>query len=74
MAKLKKAIKWLFGNFNNSAGSFFLVIIMLRDISNEENPDERDYFWVIFACSIFAAVFFFEIVEYRKKQKVRKMD
>ena len=44
MAKLKKAIKWLFGNFNNSAGSFFLVIIMLRDIPNEENLDERDYF------------------------------
>jgi len=74
MAKLKKAIKWLFGNFNNSAGSFFLVIIMLRDIPNEENLDERDYFWVIFACLIFAAVFFFEIVEDRKKQKVRKMD
>jgi hypothetical protein len=74
MAKLKKAIKWLFGNFNNSAGSFFLVIIMLRGIPNEENLDERDYFWVIFACLIFAAVFFFEIVEYRKKQKVRKMD
>ena len=47
---------------------------MLRDIPNEENLDERDYFWVIFACLIFAAVFFFEIVEDRKKQKVRKMD
>ena len=72
MAKLKKAIKWLFGNFNNSAGSFFLVIIMLRGIPNEENLDERDYFWVIFACLIFAAAFFFEIVAYRKKMIEKK--
>ena len=72
MAKLKKAIKWLFGNFNNTVGSFFLVIIMLRDISNEENLDERDYFWVIFACLIFAAAFFFEIVAYRKKMIEKK--
>ena len=72
MAKLKKAIKWMFGNFNNSAGSFFLVIIMLRDISNEENLDERDYFWVIFACLIFAVAFFFEIVAHRKKMIEKK--
>ncbi|MGY8793280.1 MAG: hypothetical protein ACKVLJ_11725 [Cytophagales bacterium] len=73
MAKLKKAIKWLFGNFNNTAGSFFLVIIMLTtDIPNEENLDERDYFWVIFACLIFAAAFFFEIVAYRKKMIEKK--
>ena len=72
MAKLKKAIKWLFGNFNNSAGSFFLVIIMLRGIPNEENLDERDYFWVIFACLIFAVAFFFEIVAHRKKMIEKK--
>ena len=33
-----------------------------------------EYFWAIVACLFFAAVFIKEIVVYRKKQKVRKMD
>ena len=33
-----------------------------------------EYFWAIIACLSFAAVYIKEIVEYRKKQKVRKMD
>jgi hypothetical protein len=46
--------------------------MLTTDIPNEENLDERDYFWVIFACLIFAAAFFFEIVAYRKKMIEKK--
>tara|TARA_B110000503_G_C6840851_1_gene286790 strand:+ start:238 stop:516 length:279 start_codon:yes stop_codon:yes gene_type:complete len=74
MAKLKKAIKWLFGNFGFTAAGSLWVIITLRDNSRMENLDEWDYFETIFICLFFAAVFIKEIVVYRKKQKVRKMD
>jgi hypothetical protein len=46
--------------------------MLTTDIPNEENLDERDYFWVIFACLIFAAAFFFEIVADRKKMIEKK--
>ena len=36
--------------------------------------DIGSIFWVIFAFLIFAGVFVYEIVVYRKNQKVRKMD
>jgi hypothetical protein len=74
MAKLKKAFKWLGSNFGGTLMWFWYPIITLRDNSRMENLDEWDYFETIFICLFFAALFVYEIVEYRKKQKVRKMD
>ena len=73
MAKLKKAFKWLGSNFGGTLMWFWYPILTLQGNTNIENLDEWDYIWTIFICFFSAAVFVYEIVEYRKKQKVRKM-
>jgi hypothetical protein len=80
MAKLKKAFKWLGSNFDWTTSLSFWVFITLSylpenlDSKKSYLPDGFWYFYTIFICLLFAAVFVYEIVVYRKKQKVRKMD
>ena len=57
MAKLKKDSVWLFSNFGSTVMFFWIPIITFMDNHNEENLDEWDYFWTIFICLFFAAVF-----------------
>ena len=74
MAKLKKAFKWLGSNFGGTLLWLFAPISILEGNYRRENLDEWEYFARIFICLLWAALFIKEIVEYRKKQKVRKIN
>ena len=74
MAKLKKALAWLFGNFSSTLMFCWLPPLVMQDFLNTDDPDGWNYGIAILMFVSLALLLGTDITTYRKKMRKLEKD